>query len=68
MVYKNKLILRAEAKLKHLMRKEQDPSIVKDIRQVQISLKDRELKMLEKIDEVRATEFPIATRRNTKVT
>ncbi len=40
--------------------------IVKDIRQEQIpALKDRELKMLEKIDEVRATESPvIATARD----
>ena len=41
-------------------------SIVKDIRQVQIpALKDRELNMLGKIDEVRATESPvIATARD----
>ena len=37
-------------------------SIVKDIREKQIpALKDREMQMLTKIDEVRATESPIVT-------
>ena len=59
-------ILRAEAKSTLDEERTRLSSIVKDIRQVQIpALKDRELKMLEKIDEVRATESPvIATARD----
>ena len=59
-------ILRAEAKSTLDDERTRLSSIVKDIRQVQIpALKDRELKMLEKIDEVRATESPvIATARD----
>ena len=58
--------LRAEAKTTLDEERTRLSGIVKDIRQVQIpALKDRELKMLGKIDEVRATESPvIATARD----
>ena len=58
--------LRDEAKETVNAERERLASIVKDIRQIQIpALKDRELTMLAKIDEVRATESPvIATARD----
>lgn len=58
--------LRDESKETVNAERERLASIVKDIRQVQIpALKDRELTMLAKIDEVRATESPvIATARD----
>ena len=58
--------LRKEAKTTLDEERTRLSSIVKDIRQVQIpALKDRELNMLGKIDEVRATESPvIATARD----
>ena len=67
MVYKNKLAFYVQKQTQTLdEERTRLLSIVKDIRQVQIpALKDRELKMLEKIDEVRATESPvIATARD----
>ena len=58
--------LRDEAKDTVNAERKRLASIVKDIRQIQIpALKDRELTMLAKIDEVRATESPvIATARD----